>query len=242
MGARAAAVVGGSGHNGWVSKSSLPAPDHAAALREALLAADFTADGLLDRLGAPAYAALARSETVPALRATRGDTPLDTLVRLFLLQRPVAEERARAALPLAECVADGWVSRADGTVRAGVDVRPYGGRTARTGSSCPTSGARSAVRAESVRARKASSSVSAGPPPPSPGSPSGRRSPRPSTSVRAPASRRCTPPSTRPGSPPPTSTPVPWSSPGSPSPCPAPPPPTCARARSSSRWAPTRST
>lgn len=127
MGARAAAVVGGSGHNGWVSKSSLPAPDHAAALREALLAADFTADGLLDRLGAPAYAALARSEMVPALRATRGDTPLDTLVRLFLLQRPVAEERARAALPLAECVADGWVSRADGTVRAGVDVRPYGG-------------------------------------------------------------------------------------------------------------------
>ncbi|WIY77796.1 DUF7059 domain-containing protein [Streptomyces anulatus] len=110
-----------------MSKSSLPAPDHAAALREALLAADFTADGLLDRLGAPAYAALARSETVPALRATRGDTPLDTLVRLFLLQRPVAEERARAALPLAECVADGWVSRADGTVRAGVDVRPYGG-------------------------------------------------------------------------------------------------------------------
>ncbi|WP_435597389.1 DUF7059 domain-containing protein [Streptomyces anulatus] len=113
-----------------MSKSSLPAPDHAAALREALLAADFTADGLLDRLGAPAYAALARSETVPALRATRGDTPLDTLVRLFLLQRPAAEERARAALPLDECVADGWVTReggADGEVRACVDVRPYGG-------------------------------------------------------------------------------------------------------------------
>ncbi|MFG3409690.1 methyltransferase [Streptomyces sp. NPDC048142] len=112
-----------------MSKSSLPAPAHAAALREALLAADFTADGLLDRLGAPAYAALARSETVPALRAARGDTPLDTLVRLFLLQRPVAEERARVALPLDECVADGWVTRAadDGTVRASVDVRPYGG-------------------------------------------------------------------------------------------------------------------
>lgn len=244
MGVRAAAVVGGSGHNGWVSKSSLPAPDHAAVLREALLAADFTADGLLDRLGAPAYAALARSETVPALRATRGDTPLDTLVRLFLLQRPVAEERARAALPLAECVADGWVTRAadDGTVRAGVDVRPYGGRTARTGSSCPTSGARSAARAGSARARRVSSSESAEPPPPSPGSPSGPRSPPPSISVRAPASRRCTPPSTRAGSPPPTSTPVPWSSPGSPSPCPAPPPPTCARVPSSSRWAPTRST
>ncbi|MEV4936297.1 DUF7059 domain-containing protein [Streptomyces zaomyceticus] len=105
----------------------LPVPAHAARLREALLAADFTADGLLDRLGAPAYAALARSETVPALRATRGDSPLETLVRLFLLQQTVAQERAAAALPLAEALADGWVVREDDTVSATVDVRPYGG-------------------------------------------------------------------------------------------------------------------
>ncbi|WP_031090912.1 DUF7059 domain-containing protein, partial [Streptomyces sp. NRRL S-15] len=72
-----------------MSTTSLPASDRAHRLREALIAAAFTADGLLERLGAPAYAALARSETVPALRATRGDSPLDTLVRLFLLQRPV---------------------------------------------------------------------------------------------------------------------------------------------------------
>ncbi|SCD81403.1 Methyltransferase small domain-containing protein [Streptomyces sp. ScaeMP-e83] len=127
MGGRAAAVVGGTGHNGRVSETSLPAPDHTAGLREALLAAAFTADGLLDRLGASAYAALARSETVPALRATRGVSPLDTLVRLFLLQRPVPQEQARAALPLEECVQDGWVSVEDGLVRATVDVRPYGG-------------------------------------------------------------------------------------------------------------------
>ncbi|UNO40676.1 methyltransferase [Streptomyces sp. MST-110588] len=98
-----------------------------ARLREALLAAAFTADGLLDLLGAPAYAALARSETVPALRATRGDGPLETLVRLFLLQRPVAGERARAALPLEDCLADGWLVRDGEEVRASVDVRPYGG-------------------------------------------------------------------------------------------------------------------
>ncbi|MFF6907103.1 methyltransferase [Streptomyces sp. NPDC012389] len=110
-----------------MSETSLPAPDHTAGLREALLAAAFTADGLLDRLGASAYAALARSETVPALRATRGVSPLDTLVRLFLLQRPVPQEQARAALPLEECVQDGWVSVEDGLVRATVDVRPYGG-------------------------------------------------------------------------------------------------------------------
>lgn len=112
---------------GHVSKTSLPAPDHATRLREALLAAAFTADGLLDLLGAPAYAALARSETVPALRATRGDAPLDTLVRLFLLQRPVPAGRAAAVLPLPECVADGWLTESDGEVRASVDVRPYGG-------------------------------------------------------------------------------------------------------------------
>ncbi|UQA94027.1 methyltransferase [Streptomyces halobius] len=98
-----------------------------ARLREALLAASFTADGLLDLLGAPAYAALARSETVPALRATRGDSSLETLVRLFLLQRPVALRRARAALPVADCLTDGWLVQEGDDVRARVDVRPYGG-------------------------------------------------------------------------------------------------------------------
>ncbi|OII61685.1 methyltransferase [Streptomyces sp. CC77] len=111
--------------------TSLPVPDRADRLRAAFLAAGFTADGLLDRLGAPAYAALARSETVPALRATRGTGPLDSLVRLFLLQRSVPLEQAKAALPLDEALADGWLVRdGDGaaeTVRATVDVRPYGG-------------------------------------------------------------------------------------------------------------------
>lgn len=103
-------------------------PDVAARLREALLAASFTADGLLDLLGAPAYAALARSETVPALRATRGDTPLETLVRLFLLQQPVPYARAEGVLPVHACVETGWLTRAGADdVAATVDVRPYGG-------------------------------------------------------------------------------------------------------------------
>ncbi|GAA3373771.1 class I SAM-dependent methyltransferase [Streptomyces sannanensis] len=110
-----------------MSTTSLPAPDGAVRFRAALLDAAFTADGLLDLLGAPAYAALARSETVPALRATRGDTPLEQLVRLFLLQQPVAYERARAALPLDEALAGGWVVKDGDEVRATVDVRPYGG-------------------------------------------------------------------------------------------------------------------
>ncbi|WP_181764840.1 DUF7059 domain-containing protein [Streptomyces albidus (ex Kaewkla and Franco 2022)] len=108
-------------------------PDRTSRLREALRAANFTADGLLDLLGGPAYSALARSESVPALRATRGKSPLETLVRLFLLQRSVSREQARAALHVEEALQDGWLVPAQDAgsgeefVRATVDVRPYGG-------------------------------------------------------------------------------------------------------------------
>nr|WP_202501650.1 methyltransferase [Streptomyces sp. SID5785] len=121
---------------------NLPAADRsdvASALRDALLQAEFTADGLLELLGAPAYAALARSETVPALRATRGEGPLEALVRLFLLQQPVPRERLADVLPLPACVESGWLRESGPEGEAGpegaagselaatVDVRPYGG-------------------------------------------------------------------------------------------------------------------
>ncbi|MCD0482441.1 methyltransferase [Streptacidiphilus sp. ASG 303] len=110
----------------------LPAPDpaRAARLREAFTAADFTADGCLELLGATAYAALARSETAPALRATRGGSPLETLVRLFLLQQSVPWAQAAAALPADDCLAGGWLLRDGDAVRAAVDVRPYANEVA----------------------------------------------------------------------------------------------------------------
>ncbi|TXS50327.1 class I SAM-dependent methyltransferase [Streptomyces sp. uw30] len=119
-----------------MSDSTLPSlptsdrPDVAVRLREALLRASFTADGLLELLGAPAYAALARSETVPALRATRADAPLEALVRLFLLQQPVPHARVADVLPVDACLESGWLVRVGGEsddVCATVDVRPYGG-------------------------------------------------------------------------------------------------------------------
>lgn len=116
----------------------VPDPERAARLRAAFTAAQYTADGLLDLLGAPAYAALARGETVPALRATRGGSPLETLVRLFLLQAAVPRERAAQALPLEDCLAGGWleVDRADASaVRATVDIRPYADTGANPGDS-----------------------------------------------------------------------------------------------------------
>ena len=123
-----------------VSNEALPVvqDENVRRLRAALSAAGFTADGLLELLGAPAYAALARGETVPALRATRGEGPLETLVHLFLLQQPVSHGSAAAVLPVEEALADGWLARVDdngGTggpggaaeLRATVDVRPYSG-------------------------------------------------------------------------------------------------------------------
>ncbi|GHI05970.1 N5-glutamine methyltransferase family protein [Streptomyces cellostaticus] len=120
--------MGGVTDTGLAPLPATDRPDAAARLRDALLAASFTADGLLDLLGAPAYAALARSETVPALRATRGDTPLETLVRLFLLQQPVPHARVAAVLPVEEALETRWLTRVGGDeVAATVDVRPYGG-------------------------------------------------------------------------------------------------------------------
>lgn len=119
------------GDNGSVSTQPpphpLPAPDRADRLRDALRAAAFTADGCLDLLGATAYAALSRAETVPALRATRGGSALESLVRLFLLQQPVPYARLRDVLPLDAALEDGWLVRDGDEVRATVDVRPYGG-------------------------------------------------------------------------------------------------------------------
>jgi methylase of polypeptide subunit release factors len=94
-------------------------------LREALATAGYTVDGCLELLGPLAYSALSRSETVPALRATRDDGPRSTLIRLFLLQAPVPARAAAAALPLDEAVAGGLLERDGDEVRALVDIRPY---------------------------------------------------------------------------------------------------------------------
>jgi methylase of polypeptide subunit release factors len=111
-----------------VSTHDLPTPGpDTDDLRQALLAASFTADGLLDQLGAVAYAALARGETVPALRATRDGSPLATLTRLFLLRRPVPHPVARQALPVEPLLTAGWLRSADGELTGAVDIRPFAG-------------------------------------------------------------------------------------------------------------------
>lgn len=96
-------------------------------LREALTAAGYTYDTVAELLGPEAHAALGRNETTPARRRTGGGAPLATLVRLFLLQVPVAREAAEAALPeLVAPLAAAGVLTVDGEeVAALVDARPY---------------------------------------------------------------------------------------------------------------------
>jgi hypothetical protein len=102
-------------------------PPLMARLREALAGAGYTHDGVVELLGPEAHAALGRNETTPALRRTAGGSPLETLVRLFLLQTVVPRESAEAALPgLVEPLrAERLVEHSAGEATALVDCRPY---------------------------------------------------------------------------------------------------------------------
>ena len=98
-------------------------------LREALTKAQYTVDGCLEALGPIAYSALSRNESVAASRAVgANDSPIGTLIKLFVLQETVPREAVEQALPLTDAAAGGLVAhdRADDTVRALVDIRPYG--------------------------------------------------------------------------------------------------------------------
>ncbi|GAB3762053.1 hypothetical protein FB382_003569 [Nocardioides ginsengisegetis] len=96
-------------------------------LRNALALAGFTYDAVAEVLGPVGHAALGRNETTPGLRQTAGGSPLDTLIRLFLLQTPVDLAAAEAALPglLDRLSAEGFIEQTVGEVAARLDVRPY---------------------------------------------------------------------------------------------------------------------
>lgn len=96
-------------------------------LREALTAAGFTHDGVVALLGPEAHAALGRNETVPGSRRTTDGSPLATLTRMFLLQRPVERAAAERALPglVEPMTGAGLLAAYGGEVAARLDVRPY---------------------------------------------------------------------------------------------------------------------
>lgn len=79
-------------------------PAAIARLREALIHADFTASGVNEHLGEAAVQALSRDQAAPALRvlaahrAAGTESPLNTLIPLFILARPVPEAELVGAL------------------------------------------------------------------------------------------------------------------------------------------------
>lgn len=90
-------------------------------LADVLARAGYTADGVLDRIGALGQEGLGRNVTVPADVALRGDHgELATLIRLFILQQEVPVGDA-AFLPDSP-----YLERSPDGVRALVDIRPYG--------------------------------------------------------------------------------------------------------------------
>ncbi|WP_428831241.1 DUF7059 domain-containing protein [Actinomadura chokoriensis] len=92
-------------------------------VREVLAGAGYTVGGVRELLGPVAGGALARDEIVPALRATRGGSPLEVLTRLFWLQVPVPVE----SIPADELAAAGLVEVSGGEMRALVRVEPLEG-------------------------------------------------------------------------------------------------------------------
>ncbi|MEU0314790.1 methyltransferase [Nocardioides sp. NPDC006273] len=96
-------------------------------LRDALQQADFSYDSVAELLGPTAHSALSRNETLPGRRRTHGGSPLETLIRLFLLQTTVPLDHAEAALPglVDRLAVEGILEQSVGEVAARLDVRPY---------------------------------------------------------------------------------------------------------------------
>ncbi|GAA1824562.1 methyltransferase [Microlunatus capsulatus] len=103
-------------------------PDHVSALREAFRRHRYEVDAVVERMGAPAHAALGRNSTLAGARALGEDAdPLAVLSRLWLLQRAVPAAALEEALPglVGPLVTAGLLERDGDAVRAAVDVRPY---------------------------------------------------------------------------------------------------------------------
>lgn len=107
--------------------TTAPTSDLPLRLREALERAEFTYDRVAEVLGPVGHAALSRNETTPGRRRTGGGSPLETLIRLFLLQVPVTGDQAEAALPglVDRLAVEGILEQSVGEVAARMDVRPY---------------------------------------------------------------------------------------------------------------------
>lgn len=100
-------------------------PEVLAALDADLRAADFTVDGVQQRLGPVASAALDREQSVPAKRVVTTDAPLDVLIRLFGLGGAERDEHIDAALPGCRAAGLRALGLLDDDGRARFDLHPH---------------------------------------------------------------------------------------------------------------------
>ena len=103
-------------------------PDGPRRVRDVLEAAGYRDKDIVDLLDAEGLTALGPKRLQPLLRRTSGGTPLETLVRLFILG--VAEDadltaRALAPMSVGDWVEMGLLEAHDGSVRATVQLRRY---------------------------------------------------------------------------------------------------------------------
>ena len=110
------------------SPETLPwlAHDDIDRLRDGFGSAGYTVDAAGDAIGPQGRSSLARNHSIAADRAigSRVD-PLATLIRLFVLQQPVAAEAVARALPVPPLLSAGILARDDDSFRATLDIRPY---------------------------------------------------------------------------------------------------------------------
>ena len=105
-------------------------PDDAGRLREALGRTGYDAGGVAERLGTTGVSGVRQADVAAWTRLTREGTPLDTLIRLFLLELAVPNadaERALAPLSLDAAAATGLITRNAEEVGPRVALLPFDG-------------------------------------------------------------------------------------------------------------------
>ncbi len=103
-------------------------PDNFQRLRSVFETAGYTNAGVLERLGVRDFPSIRENDLQLLLRRTSRDTPLDTLIRLFLIETPCDIEAVKRALqPMKiETLAETGIIRIDGSlVTATIKLLPY---------------------------------------------------------------------------------------------------------------------
>lgn len=116
--------------SGTSASPAVENPDDYTRVREVLAAANYTDEGVVKSLGVDTLTRLGEKRLPVLLRRTSGGTPLETLIRLFILGQPVELAAARAALEpmtVEKWVEIGLAEIAGSQVRGVVQLRCFQG-------------------------------------------------------------------------------------------------------------------